>query len=401
MLSMQPTVPARSETTGEGQLHADGLRLLTSGLPEVAGAPGQQTWKFIFSPFDPHPSWLPNLHGFPVVPFADDGTPEHPDGSDAKPFHFAINARVSDEIQIHAACSLLIGTLRRQATVSRLLAGELDVAGMAAQASEDDEQAKLESTALTRMIQIRRWDDAAAVLGRHGPSLRIGWLASIYPDEQRFRSRVAFFARCYNHIPEVRDAIDRIVSALIGPGPRVVSTSDWVRRKAEQMTLESMSSRFIAHAARDSELAGVGILVAGIKRHGPGFRVVRPDRARLDSQGGETVVQELCDERWCVVRGARAMPGAAQPQTPYGLSVLEPFVQTLITILEIGEPAKQMKASVKDTPQVPDGLLSHIEAATAMGDTARDTLRMLLQPITAVFPEPSVGMYFRGHEDWP
>lgn len=366
-------------------------------------AQGRRVFHFVFSLFQPDPMWPANLHAFPVPTYAA-GRPIPPDGSRLNPVVIAVNVKLGDDQQALAVADYVVATLRRQAVVEDVLAGRTNLASLPDGVSDLDRLSHSEALATARALRAGRQDEIAIAISPWGFGLHVEVSPSWLPDRDAFAARVAFFGRCYNELPIVRDAVDRIVSATVGVGPRVSSTSEGVRRFVERAASDAKAGLYAAQAVRDAVLMGGGAIVMEFESGMPHFRLVRPDHLDLACYQDKARIFEMVDGGPRELMGAALMAGAPQPGSPYGASLLDPWTLTLYSALEIGADVRMIEASLPppgSRSAAATQLAETNEIARRVAATAEASLRELLRPAIDTFEAPRYPLYFRGHEQWP
>jgi hypothetical protein len=380
------------------------LRAVVALFAHVPAPPDKRVLRFRFTVFEPDPGWPPNLHAFPVPTFQD-GSPVPPDGTEGNPITIAVNGRLGDDDQALAVsvAQYVVATMRRQSAVAEVVADRAPLASLSEGVDALDRVSQSEAIAMARAVRAGRGDEVRIASAQLGYGVRADVIPSWLPDGPTFRSRVPFYARCYNELPIVRETVDRIVSATIGVGPRVSAASEEVRRLAERWSADAKLTLNSAHAMRDAVLLGVGCLAVDLGRGEPGLRLVRPDRLDLGS-GPSSEIRENQDGTWVNLEHPSVLRWTPQPNSRYGASLLDPYVLTLFSVVEIRATAQEMErrlAASSVSAAVAQHVAETVATSRTMADTAEATLATFSRPITELFPAPRYPMYLRGHERWP
>ncbi len=208
--------------------------------------------------------------------------------------------------------------------------------------------------------------------------------------------RAPILRRVYNEMPEIRSAIDKVTTMLSQGLMTVGGGSERVAAFVRDLLDVGSTRTYLAHVARDAFVCGNGYLSFGTVPD-EDIRLLPPERVTiLDSEtvrvtdGGTDVIHKP------VIH----MTGAEQQGSPYGLSVLEPFVhlqnerEAFQETLEIAEVWSQIPA-----PET--------ARAWARGNVplARRRLKDIDSKITATLGgptylevQPPADLYFPGHE---
>lgn len=371
--------------------------ILTTEAP-----PGGRTLFFELTLFEPDPFWRPDLDAFPVLRYqGHEAVP--PEGSRDDPFIFAIGGTRNGDAQLLVATDYLVSTLRRQDVAEGVRQHETDASSLVGASQRLDRISRAESVALARAVRLGLHDEVAAVLSRWGVGVRVvvrrSWL-----DRLAFTSRVRFYARAYNSLPVIRDAIDRLVSATVGVGPRAAGPSEEVRAFVEAATADARMTTFVAHAMRDAFLFGAGAVVTDVRFGLPLMRLIRPDRLELLEGGRGDAVREHLDDGSSEIVEALLLAGVPQPGSPYPASTLEPWCLTLHAAMSLTASADEMEAKLPPVEQrspAAQALAQTVEISRQLGQEAATSLGDLLRPLFAELPDARYPLYLRGHESWP
>jgi hypothetical protein len=380
------------------------LQAIVAPFTNIPALSNQRVLRFRFTVFEPDAGWPPNLNAFPVPSFRD-GMPIPPDGNEANPITIAVNSRLGDDEQALAVSvsQYVVATMRRQSAVAEVVAQRAELASLSQGVKALDRTSQSEAIALARAVRAGRGNEVRAAASQLGYGVSAEVVDSWLPDGPTFRSRIPFYERCYNELPIVRDTVDRIVSATVGVGPRVSSASEELRRIVEQWSTEANLAVHAAHVMRDAVLMGVGCLAIQLGNGLPRMRLIRPDRLDLGA-GRESDALEDRDGSWVKAEHATVLRGTAQPNSVYGASLLDPYVMTLFTAVDLRATAREIEQRL-GAMDVPPTAFAHLQASLAtsknIADNAEASLGEYLRPIHDLFPAPRYPLYFRGHELWP
>jgi hypothetical protein len=399
MTAIRSEPPAlKPASTGDPFRHLESAAdVLTTTAP-----PGSRTLFFALTLFEPDPFWRADLDAFPVLRYQEqEAIP--PEGTPDDPFVFAINTSRNGDAQLLVATDYLVSTLRRQEVAEGVRQHETPASSLLGASQHLDRLSRAESLALARAVQLGLRDEVAAVLSRWAVGVQVS-VARSWLDRLAFASRVPFYARAYNSLPVIREAIDRMVSATVGVGPRAAGPSEEVRAFVEAATTDARMTTFVAHALRDAFLFGAGALVTDVRFGLPLMRLVRPDRLELLEGGQGTAVREYHHDGSSEVVEALVLSGVSQPGGPYPASTLEPWCLTLHAAMSLTASADDMEAKlppIGERSPAAQALAQTVEISRLLGQEAATSLGELMRPLHAELPGPRYPLYLRGHESWP
>jgi len=338
----------------------------------------------------------PEINAYPFFKF-DAGTPQDPVGTSRSPFRFAINSRMPEPDQLRAALRVVLETVRRQDIVNPTGTGPVVDDQLPTKIAALPEEILPDVLSIEARLAQGDYTGARSVLEQYGHPMHIAHVDLQYSLSD-VAARVPFFAKAYNTNPDVKDAVDRVVS--VTSSGRVRGHSDRARRLVEQAMLDARLFQYIAHAARDSLLFGVGLLwtrsaaTMEMELVEPGDAVIRMDDDRLSS------IKIISQDR--VIDGGDVLriPGDPDHHGAYGLSMLEAMTANLRIIDSLGNAA-EVPTEVRD--QIEQGSRASMLLGIAEGavDEARGSIHNLLRPTLENIPRQRGPLYFAGHDRWP
>ena len=229
------------------------------------------------------------------------------------------------ELQIRSFLRFLSDLTARQTVVrSRVLEGKIGSIDAEVQAADAGADRIIDD----RLRGGGDWRSAAAEIAQRaqnaGFGLKITFSAPLLEVDELY-PRLPLLRTIYNTEPTVRLAVDKAVAQLALPFRLEGSDlPDTVMNQARNAMEFGQIKRFVAHLARDAFVCGNGYLTFGSERM-PQPTLLQPDRVRmvrseeyeaLDNAGG-----------WRLIEGhVLHFRGAHQVNSPYGISVLEPFI---------------------------------------------------------------------------
>jgi hypothetical protein len=164
-------------------------------------------------------------------------------------------------------------------------------------------------------------------------------------DADALALRAPILRRVYNEMPEIHSAIDKVATMLSQGLITLGGGSDRIAAFARNLLDAGSSRTYLAHLARDAFVCGNGYLSFG-RVPDEDIRLLSPERVTIlnpetvrVSEGSSHVIHSP----------VLHVTGAEQQGSPYGLSVLEPFVH-LQTEREIMQETLEIAAAWEQIP---------------------------------------------------
>lgn len=265
------------------------------------------------SPFPPAgdaPSAAVHLHSQPLA---------------AVPYRFALVANQTVAGQVETALRTLGSLVQRQQLARTREAHDIKDIDLRATAADRSSYA-----ATSDVLRNQGWRGAAEAL-RHrasaaGTPLQVTYAPTAF-NLRELQARAPMLRYIYNTSDVARREVDK-VAAAIGLSGRVESRGSTVLGAfARRMLDVGHFQRFCAHLMRDALVCGNGYLSFGRVPH-EDVRLLPPERTALVTDGVAVVVDREGREE--VHREVLHLTGIDQFGSPYGASVLEPYVATLL-----------------------------------------------------------------------
>lgn len=334
----------------------------------------------------------PRMEDRPPVPAAGLRSPES--ASAENPFIYAVVANHSVSVQIEHTLAMLAMLVARQ---------EFVAAGMGDDVSEIDRStADVDTRAITTLTDTLRtegWRAAAKAVSDRSVAAGLPLVVTYSPvllDAGELARRAPVLRRVYNELPAVREAIDKLATVLSQSMMVVGDGSKRIVAQAKDLLDVGSTRAYLAHLARDAFVCGNGYLSFGVVPD-EDICLLQPESVTiLDPENLSVAVGDT----QVIHKNVLHETGAEQQGSPYGLSVLEPFVQLqvereiMLNTLDIAE--------AWDQPSVPE---EHRSAALSRVPLARRTLTSLENRITAILggpktlrAQPPADLYFPGYE---
>lgn len=338
-----------------------------------------------------------NLHGFFVREFGEDEEPLDPFAVGAE-LRYGIVLNLPVELQRETALTFLNQLMYRQ----RRLA-ELEATGGSVH-QIDLETARLDTTAVSEIADRLRygWQAACEAVRLRceeaGFGLQVRYEPDPVPSRDQIVRRMPYLRRIYNELAPVRESIDKIVSLIGGTEPRlvVVGLPLAARERLQQHAALSNVRRYMNQATRDSLVVGNGYLAFRQDEPFAAYNL-RPDHVLF------------VDGRFQLVQGNAVEPiedhvahlrGIDQTRSPYGLSLLEVFIESLQE-MDVFTHAKRDAETI----------LEHPSAAAPAREWAERTLQLVARMAKSIeervqgllflperLPAPRKGLYFPEQE---
>lgn len=264
--------------------------------------------------------------------------------TDEQPLKLAVVINHSVGAQIEAILAGLLTLIGRQ----RLVASGRSAEDIDLQAEQHDTQA---INLMKDLIRQKGWKAAAEDTGARarlsGFPLKVVYKKRLF-NPSEIAARAPIMRRVYNEIPAARESVDKVVSmvttgtVIVGGGTHQISAFG-----RDFMDLTAART-YHAHALRDAFVCGNGYLSYGsvpdedTRLLTPEYVTARADKKFILTEGSSSIE----------FRNVLHITGADQLDGPYGVSVLEPFVQALLQrelmlrLLETGQAWS--KASIPD-----------------------------------------------------
>jgi hypothetical protein len=339
----------------------------------------------------------PNLFGFHVWSVDQEGHLIEPLGGDDE-LSFAVIINQPVELQLESAISFLYQLAQRQQAVAAVGSGEGDILNLPEQAVAADRAAAHEVAERFRYGWREAARGAVDALAAAGFSLSVRYEVDVFPRREDLDRRLTLLRRLYNEIEPVRRSIDRIVGTIGGRGGSVRGGTEAIRGWTQQQLALLDIRRYANHALRDAEVCGNGYLVFNDYEPFAPY-AGRPEDVRVGSRG----VLELREEHGWVIPGKPILHvrGIDQIHSPYGMSMLEPFMYAVYRFDQLGQVRDDQQEMLRSYSLTADqareleakvGLVERILKTTTADVTAM--LRFFYDEIA----EPERPLYLPGHE---
>src|SRR5581483_3845277 len=282
-----------------------------------------------------------NLFGFHVWTVDADGALIEPlSGEDELILALIVNQPV--ELQIENAVSFLYTLAERQRTLAAVMAGEDDILDLPEHAADADRTAAGETVERFRYGWREAARGAVDALATVGIAVSVRYEVDVFPDRDSIDRRLPLLRRLYNEIEPVKLSIDRIVGSIGGSAGTVRGSGPEEIRGWTQQQLSLLDiRRYMNHALRDAEVCGNGYLIFNeFEPFAP--YAGRPEDVRV-AEGGRLEVREATG--WQLPgKPILHVRGIEQVESPYGISMLEPFMYAIERFDRLGEVNRVQRA---------------------------------------------------------
>ena len=310
------------------------------------------------------------------------------------PLIYAVIANHSVPVQIEHTLAMLATLVARQELIS---AGkDLNVPEIDRVAAEVDTRA---TTAVTDMLRSQGWRAAAQAISARSAAAGLPLAVTYSPvlmDAGDLALRAPILRRVYNEMPEIRSAIDKVATTLSQSLMTIGGDSERVAAFARNLLDAGSSRTYLAHLARDAFVCGNGYLSFGtvpdedIRLLPPEqVMILNPDTVRV-TEGSNHVIHSP----------VMHITGAEQQDSPYGLSILEPFVH-LQTEREIMQETLETAQAWNQIP-VPETArtwaLGNIPLARRRLKDIENKIAATLGASANLQVQPPADLYFPGYE---
>jgi hypothetical protein len=296
-------------------------------------------------------------------------------------------------VQVEHVLATLAMLAARQELTS---AGALHVAEIDVQAAEVDTRA---TTAVRDTLRSQGWRAAAQAISARAAAAGLPLAVTYAPtlmEPGDLALRAPILRRVYNEMPEVRLAVDRAATLLSQGLTTVGGGSEQVASFARDLLDVGSTRTYLAHLARDAFVCGNGYLSFGTVAD-EDIRLLRPEQVTIL---GPSTVQVADGSTRAVHRHVMHMTGGEQLDSPYGLSILEPFVS-----LQLDREIHQLALDIAEAWA--HGAVPEEARTRALQNVplARRRLEHVAKQITETLggtahlrAEPPADLYFPGHE---
>jgi hypothetical protein len=345
-----------------------------------------------------HAPGLPfELFGFHVWEVDDNG--ELIDPFSAGALRYAIVVNQPAELQLEVAITFIMELAYRQRLNREVVGGDDRLQQIDREASASDRRARLDLAERWRFGWREALEAAVQATNEAGFVVRLHYEPDVFPDRADLNRRLPWLRRVYNDIEAARQAVDKTVSMIGGREPMVRTSGglETIRSWTQQRLALLDVRRYMNHATRDGEVCGNGYLVF------PGREPFAPYCAAPETveiaRNGTFVISNGANE--VRTRAVTHVRGIEQLESPYGVSLLEPFVFSVDRARRLGE-ARELSQRWLHGTGLASEMRTHLEANLELIDrvllsTTKDVERMLSFFRDHV-PEARERLYLEGHE---
>jgi hypothetical protein len=351
-----------------------------------------ELFSFSVLPAVREPVVIPTPPGLPArPPAAGLLSPDH--STEQQPLTFAVTVNHPVAVQVEHVLATLAMLVARQQFTS---AGNLSVAEIDIQADNADLQA---TAAVRDTLRSQGWRAAARAISARSAAAGLP-LAVTYapvlagPGELALRAPI--LRRVYNEMSEVRLAVDKAATVLSRGLVTIGDGSEQVASFARDLLDVASTRTYLAHLARDAFVCGNGYLSFGTIAD-EDIRLLQPEQVTIL---GTSAFRVDNGRTQTVHRHVLHMTGGEQLNSPYGVSVLEPFIS-----LQLDREMAQLIIDTADAwtrgpvpEQARTRAQKNVPLARRRLEYAADKITATLGGTAHLQATPPGDLYFPGHE---
>lgn len=380
------------------EVHTRGAERALAELSEALTMHGEGTpLKICFTHFRHKQMLAHNLHGFFIREFDDEGRPLDPFEA-TQELRYAVVLNLPIELQRETALKFLNQMLYRQRRLKELQDIKASVHRI------DLETARLDRKAVSEVADRERfgWLAACETIRLRSEEAGLNLLVTYEPDpipaRQQSVRRMPFLRRIYNEFVEVRTAVDKIVSLIGGTEPRIVAAGlpPAAREQLQQGAALHNVRRYTNQTTRDSFVTGNGYM-AFLEQEPFGPFNLRPDEVEIE---GENFYIWRDNRRTLVTESVAHFRGIDQVSSPYGLSLLEVFIETLQEF-DVFRSAKADAERILGDSTVPEEAAEWARNTVALADRMQVSIQNRIDTLLFLpkrLPSARSELYFPGQE---
>lgn len=390
-VGFQPS-PSSEHLERAGEALQNVARLVTS--PATSGL---QTLQVCFCHVRLAPRLPFNLYGFHVVEVDDSGGVVDSISEDSE-IRYAVIVNQPVAVQTDAAVRFLFDLVGRQGPIADVAAGRKGISDLPTLVADAD-SAAAEVAWDTLRLSVKQ---AASTLHSRaeaaGYRLVVRYERDPLPTRASVMKRVPALRLLYNDQEQVRDAVDRTVTALATDRAEIHGGPEEIRAMLQRHTSLLGVRQFLNQTVRDADMLGNGFLEFGFIGLDPTLRCLRTEDVEIGERGAFAVVTSQGRED--VRNHVMHLRGLEQLESSYGISPWEPLLY-LVQRKAHGESIRQFIAAsragrVSDTDAE---RLSELSRVLGVIETqVKKSLDTLLWFPRIGLPPPSSDLYFTGQE---
>lgn len=343
----------------------------------------------------------PQLFGFVVHYFDTNGARVDALENDL-PIRYAINLNLPVELQQETALALIAELIFRQKRVDPT-GSDFDISALDAVVQEENERALSAISDALRFGWRSALETLMSMAHSEGWDMVLAYQEDPLPTRADVVNRHPTLKRAYNSIDEVRLLVDRFVSLFGGHGRfRIGGGSDESRAYLQGWSGIMHVSEYLSHLTRDSQVLGNGFATF--------HAVPSPTISVHDPSTVEVVDQETFyllgegSERQPIVEHTLHFRGIDQPESEYGMSMLEPLVGSYEALRSV-EVAWDAASQFANRPNATEEMVEWADKCERLYQTwfanFQSTIRnMYYLPLQHWDFEPG-SLYFSGHDRYP
>lgn len=338
-----------------------------------------------------------NLYGFHLVGIDEMGRVRDSLADDYE-IRYAIVVNQPVSLQSEVAIRFLFDLVGRQGPIADVAAERRafsDLPSLVATADAAAAQTAWDSLRFSLTHAVSTLEARARTAGYR---LELRYEVDPLPTRAAVAERVPALRRLYNEQTEVRDAVDRTVTALALHRGEIRGGPEAVRALVQQQTALLGVRQFINQAFRDADVCGNGFLEFGFLGLDPRLQCLRPEAVEI--LGNDDFTIETSSGPVRLSNHVLHLRGLEQIESAYGISPWEP----LLYVTQRDEIIRNVRRFASEArrrglrDQQEEALEGLERVVVSFERQVQQSLDTLLWFPRQGLPEPSAALYFSGQE---
>jgi hypothetical protein len=338
-----------------------------------------------------------NLYGFHLVGI-DDGGNVRDSFADDYEIRYALIVNQPVSLQSEVAIRFLFDLVGRQGPLADVAAGRRTLADLPSLVATADAAAAQTAWDSLRLSLTHAMTTLQARARAAGYRLELRYEPDPLPTRASVAERVPALRMLYNNQADVRDAVDRTVTAVAIQRGEVRGGPEAVRALLQQQTALLGVRQFINQTIRDADVCGNGFLEFGFIGLDPRLRCLRPEDVEV--LGGDNFNLDTASGPVNLSNHVLHMRGLQQLEAPYGISPWEPLLY-VVQRAEISRNVRRFASQARRhgvTERQEMELASLERVVAASEQQVQQSLDTLLWYPRQGLPDIAEGLYFSGQE---
>lgn len=338
-----------------------------------------------------------NLYGFHLVGIDETGRVRDSLDDDYE-IRYALVVNQPVSLQTEVAVRFLFDLVGRQGPIADVAADRTAFADLPSLVASADAAAAETSWDSLRFSLTHAVSTLQSRAKAAGYRLVLRYEVDPLPTRASVEERLPALRKLYNDQPDVRDAVDRTVTAFAAHRSEIRGGPESVRAMVQQQTSLLGVRQFLNQTLRDADVCGNGFLEFRFVGLDPSLRCLRPEAVEV--LGEESFILHAEDGPIEVKNHVLHLRGLEQIESQYGISPWEPLLY-VIQRNEIVEHVRQFAAEARrrGLREAQEEALEGLERVIASVEAqVKNSLDALLWFPRRGLPEPSGSLYFSGQE---